>query len=256
MDEMEVDYSLQNGKMNEHQVNLVRSYYNNWEFHDSIQLKFRYIKVFGLNLRDNQAQWVILQRKTNKRRIYNHTLAENIQSLIDCQFIPYRIFQSVAEWLSPIEIEKKQPHYMLKTGIIVLENDDTFVKSVQTAIQVCEDWDQGYRLIYSGNKSVHVWLSIDENEYLTGKSNREIWGRGQREKIDKQIRKTVHQNIQARVDNEIDHRSAVDTRRVVPIVGSLNAFTGRIVSELFVENLIKADLTTLQNTYQLEDWHN
>jgi len=252
---MEIDYSLEKGMLNGYQVDLLRSYYKNWVFEDSIQLKFRYIKVFGHNLDINQPQWIVLHRKTNKRRIYNDTLVQNIQTLIDYDFVPYRIFQSVAEWLSPNEIEKQQAHYMLKTGIIVLENDDSFEKSVQTAIEISREWNEDFRLIYSGNKSVHAWLSIDENNYLEDMPVNQVWAKGQREKIDKQIRKSIYENMQDKISHEIDKRSAVDTRRVVPIVGSLNAFTGRIVTEVSAQSLINKDLIRLQESFQLKNWN-
>ena len=76
------------------------------------------------------------------------------------------------------------------------------------------------------------------------------------EKIDRKARKIAFQQIQSIISNPLDYRNAVDTRRVVPIINTINAYTGRIVSKLTYQDLEELTDKDILMRSKLRNWNN
>ncbi len=250
---MSFDYNLGAKQITSDQINLLRQYYINWEGDKTIDLKFRFIKVFGIDRSQNTTRWILLHWFVNRRRISNENLPKLILKLFDMNFIPIRLFQSVGEWLAP---NRHYNLHMIRSGILPLENDDSLLSSIECARQLLDFLPGLCYYVYSGNKSIHVWwLKFNFEDYFPEEWRKSIWSQQNREKLDRFARKKAFDSIQDKLSFELDKRNAIDTRRVVPIIGTVNAFTGRKVELLNREQLMKMDTDSLKDKTLLNHWH-
>lgn len=254
---MSFDYNIAAREICPKQISLLKEYYFNWKGDFTIDLKFRYVKIFGFDITSNNSRWILLDRFVNKRRIPNHLLPKIIIQLFEKKFVPIRLFQSVCEWLSPNDVYQlkiKNPR-MIKSGIFPLENDDSLENSINCAKQLDDKISNNKYYVYSGNKSIHLWwMGFKFEEYLTKINSADIWKYSNREKMENRARKIAFTLIQNKVSFELDRRNAVDTRRVVPIIGTINGFTGRKVSLLNRGQLRKISPKSLMKETIIENW--
>jgi hypothetical protein len=205
----------------------IRDYYETWTGSNLISLKHRTIKILVRSLSDPEIRWYHFHQLINKRRIYNDGFSEQIRDIMALDLIPLRIFQGCVEWLAPNEVNRSSSPRMISSGFIPVENDDDLKTSLKTA-QLMRELEPNSSFIFSGNKSIHTWI-YSQSPTL---SDRELAHADLREAAELKFRKSYFKKIQRKIPYELDSRITQDTRRVVPIPGSLNAFTGRVVTIL------------------------
>ena len=239
----------------DHNIKALRNYYSNLKVDLTINLKFRYIKVYTYDLKNLEFNWLSLGRFFNKRRILNSQLPSYLLSLIEKKLIPLRVFQSATTWLSPAEVFiKNQGSRLLESGIFPFESDENLEKSILAARQLSQILT-GYNIIYSGNKSIHIWWHNLNFEDKTTLTQEQIYShKFMREQEERRLRKIVFADLQSQIDYPLDRRNAVDTRRVVPVIGSVNGLTGRVVTKISKEMLFKTTPTELRQRCRLPDW--
>ncbi|MHA2250594.1 MAG: hypothetical protein ACXAD7_09530 [Candidatus Kariarchaeaceae archaeon] len=254
---MSIDYDGAAQEITSEQISLLKQYYNDWQGDFTVNLKFRYVKVFGLDVQTKQTRWIILHRFVNKRRITNEKLPIFVRVLFQKSFIPIRLFQSVCEWLAPNEIypiQTSKPH-MLTSGIYPLENDDSLISSIECARKVNDHLTTKRHLVFSGNKSIHVWwLGFNYEDFIPEEWKKNVWKGTNRENLEQWARKRVFKKIQQHIPYKLDRRNAVDTRRVVPIISTINGFTGRKVVELNQQEILKLSHTDIIKKSQISGW--
>lgn len=188
----------------------------------------------------------------------NYTiLSKSLISLIDEGLIPIRVFHSVAEWLSPNELNHSSTsNWLVNSGIVPFENDDALDVSIETAKLVYTKLNGTKHLVFSGNKSIHVWwMDFNWQEYLNVSEEEAYSKSSKREKFDRKARIIHYHKLQSKIPNSLDYRSAVDTRRVVPIINTINGFTGRLVTKLNYEELNKFNDKDILTRSNLRNWN-
>ena len=245
-------------ELSNYQLEAINRYYrNDFEIDQSIQLKFRFIKVFGLDIENQKATWIRLDNYLNKRRIGNANLRKNILELIDRGIVPIRMFHSASEWLSPnlVNFTKTFKERMIGSGFLVLENDVSLDTSIQLANELNSILQGDKLFVYTGNLSIHTWYtSFDIENYLSDLPDEtELWGN--REKYDRIARFESLKRIQEKASVTIDDRPAIDSRRVVPIINTLNGFTGRKVTKIASNSLSSINSETLMQETLIANWN-
>ncbi len=244
-------------RINESQREILARYYESWIPNSTIDLKFRFVKILCLDVKNHKLKWLLLHKYINKRRMNYSILSESLVNLIDKELFPIRVFHSVAEWLSPNELDHASTsNWLINSGIFPIENDDALDISIETAKLVYTKLNGTKHLVFSGNKSIHVWwMNFNWQEYVEVHEDEVYSKSSNREKYDRKARRISFHKLQSKITNTLDYRSAVDTRRVVPIINTINAFTGRIVTKLNYDELIKLsdkDILILSN---LRNWN-
>lgn len=221
--------------LNNKQKSIIKIYYQNWEADDTINLKHRFIKIFGFNTHKNQPQWIRLDRYRNKRVISNFMLGALIRSIIEEGFLPIRIFHSVAQWLDPRSvIHGNRKTRLIKSGYLIFENDDDLETSLKCARELDKILPGEKYYVYSGNISIHTWWrDFHSKSYLVDVEEDEFWLN--REYYDRVARYNAFKKIQRKIKFTLDDRVTIDSRRVIPMLNTLNAITNRRV--ILVKNL-------------------
>lgn len=235
---MDFDYSLAAEQLEKADLEIIKNYYNSWNYEGQINLKFRAIKIFTINEKDRNTIWINLHRSINKRRIYNHTLADAIRILIRKGIIPIRIFHSSTEWLAPNEIDSKNKHpTLISSGFLPFECDTSIDESLENA-RILVNHLPNSSITFSGNKSFHIWWNdFDVSNYIKNKESDRLWNKRFREKFELIARKKAFEEIKSQTPYELDYRISLDTRRVVPIIGTLNGFVKRKVISILSDDL-------------------
>jgi len=207
----------------------IRNYYTN-EFTDPEfpRLKFRYIKLYGYDNDTGKIMWFYLHRILNRRALINSSLKVSIAKIIEDGIYPIRLFFSASEWSYPYLIHglKSRRTRYLSPGIIPIESDIDLESSKVVAKTLIEKFDWNFKLVYSGNKSIHVW-------YYEIPGSHNI----QTVEEDLSFREEIFERVSASTPLELDRRTTVDSYRVLPVIGSLNGFTMRPVKEFLPEEL-------------------
>ncbi|MCE7735853.1 MAG: hypothetical protein GPJ54_13310 [Candidatus Heimdallarchaeota archaeon] len=243
--------------ISENQRKLLIEYYNNWNYDPSIDLRFRFVKVLGYGVNDKEARWLFMNRYCNKRRMTYDELRVGIISLLEENFIPIRIFHSACEWIAPNEIHlNPESMWIRSSGFIPLENDDSLTISILTALTVSEKLKGKKYFVYSGNKSIHVWWpAFNFEDYLNLPEVQLFGSAHKREKMERRARKLLYEQLQNQISYSIDFRNATDPRRIVPIINTVNCFTGRIVTSLTNEQLSDNNAQSIEIMTEMKDWH-
>lgn len=224
-------------KLSDDYIDLIIKYYRGWKSQQIIDIKYRFIKIFARNINSRSSDWYLLHQLVNKRRIDNNLLPKLINAIIDQGIIPLRVFHSTTEWLAPDEVWENRHHHprIIRSGFVPFENDDDLATSLKTAIEVSNLLPNCY-FVFSGNKSIHSWYPVDFSESL---KDVDIADAKQRETTERNLRYELFHRIQKQTSYTLDNRISADPRRVVPVIGTLNALTGRSVF------LLPNDLETL-----------
>ena len=242
---MSIDYDSSAKALSSQRIEDIIKYYKEWRGNFEIDFKFRFLKAFTLNIERNTTSWIYLHRVMNRRRIKNSKVPLIIRHLIDENIIPIRIFYSVSEWLAPNEIDKRKFPWILKSNILPIETDETLEISLNFAKCISSKIDGDRKYVFSGNKSIHIWfMNFNFENYLEKSEKQMILSAQTRERYDRIARRRFTESIQKFSNVEIDMRNAIDTKRVLPIIDSINGFTGNKVIELDATQL--KNLTTEQ----------
>ncbi len=244
-----IDYNKLALLINSNNYKILEEYYNDFIPDENISLKFRFIKVFVLDLDNKQTKWILLHKFVNRHRITIKNLKISILKLFDSNIIPIRIFYSVSQWLSPEKVSRNKGR-QISSGFMVFENDDSILQSIKTA-QLLHSYLSGKKInVFSGNKSIHTWwFGFNIRNYIDITDNK-LWKNY--EYYDKHARKVAANIIQNKLHISIDVRAAVDSRRVVPIINTINGFTGKKVT--LIDDVNNIDFQKLNN--QLPGWIN
>ncbi len=212
-------------------LEIIKQYYNRWEADNTINLKHRFIKLFVLNKTASKTMWIRLDKYFNKRRIQNRDVGNLIRKLIEENIYPVRIFQSVSEWLDPrAVIQGNKNTRLINSGLLVFENDDSLEESILCAKELDTVLKGNKTFVFSGNISIHVWyhdfvaenyIKVNEEEFII-----------KREYYDRVARYNAFVEFKEKINYDIDKRVIIDSRRVVPMINTINALTGRIVTKL------------------------
>ena len=232
-------YSEFASSLSNEQKSVIINYYNNWEADSTVNLKHRFIKIFGFNTVKDRPQWIRLDRYLNKRTIMNAQLGGLIRIIIQKGFIPIRIFHSVAQWLNPRAVmHGNRKIRLINSGFLIFENDDDLETSLKCAKKLQMTLPGEKYFVYSGNISIHTWWKdFQPEEFLEGVKEEELWSN--REYYDRVARYTSFNEYQSKLKYKLDDRVTIDSRRVIPMINTLNAITNRRV--LLIDNL---DVTT------------
>ena len=224
---------------------LISSFYSTWEYNGAIDLRFRAIKVWGLVRRIHKGRlkrrqsWANLQRTLHWRTIGNEKLGKAIRAYLKLNRHPIRCFMSSAEFLEPRTFSKRMLGYprMISSGIVPFEEDTSLESSIETARMLKDilkkDFD--FLLVYTGNKSIHVWLlNFNWEEWVPKKWLIRNQHRAPLREVGEYLaRKALFEWVKDQADGRsLDKDTTVDTRRIVPIIGTLNAQTNRAVITL------------------------
>jgi hypothetical protein len=110
--------------------------------------------------------------------------------------------------------------------------------------------------VYSGNKSIHVWWkNFHFEDYLNNLESEIYSSASRREKFERKARIIFYQKLQSQIPHSLDYRSATDPRRVVPIINTINCFTGRITKHLSIEELVNSNAETIRKTSEIPNWY-
>jgi len=220
----------------------IQTYYKDWQGQDTLKLKFRFIKFYGVERGVNTGKWYNLHHLLNIRRFEDSKLPDYIQQLIDSNIYPLRLFTSCTEWLAPNEVGLNPQARIIRSGLIPFENDTNLTDSIKTARLLAQRFENAI-FVYSGNKSIHCW--VIGHEPLAAKEQAFA---DRREMVEKEYRRSLFSKIHKEINFPLDRRISTDSRRVVPVPDTLNAITGRKVTVLSREQLISLstkDLCTL-----------
>ncbi|MHA2090196.1 MAG: hypothetical protein ACW98K_04995 [Candidatus Kariarchaeaceae archaeon] len=249
---MSINYADAASIITSKRITLLKNYYSTWSGNYTVDLKFRLIKIFGVDLVQNSSRWISLHRFVNKRRLDNQNLPSLLLKLIDQQFIPIRVFQSVSEWLAPNEVHHLR---MIRSNIFPIENDDSLSKSIACAKEVAETLAGEKLYVFSGNKSIHVWwINFEFEHFLTSPLQESLGTTNQSEKFNRIARSKAFKDIQQKITHKLDRRISEDTRRVIPIIGTVNAFTGKTVLQMDYETLMNITPSELLLKSSLNGW--
>ncbi len=244
-------------EINKNQQKLLVEYYNNWEYNSEIDLRFRFVKILVQRADEKEASWLFMNRYCNKRRMRYDTLKAGIIALLDENLIPIRIFHSACEWIAPNEIHRNPESMWIKnSGFIPLENDDSLTISILSALSVAEKLKHKKYFVYSGNKSIHVWWpGFNFEDYLNLPESQLFGSAHRREKMERRARKILYESLQNQISYNLDYRNATDPRRIVPIINTINCFTGRIVTSLTNEQLRDHNAQSIEKMTEIKDWY-
>ena len=223
----------------------IASFYRGWEYDlNGIDLRFRGIKVMGLvrTIRGGKLKWKVswafLHRTVNKRRILNKNVGNAIRAYLSKGRFPLRVFMSSVEFFDPRRLEKRilgVPR-ILNSGIVSFENDENIGVSIKTALAVSDVLkDYEYVFVFTGNKSIHVWvLNFNWEEWAPKKYLvRNFYNAKIREVGEFLARKKFYDwVVDATGITNLDKSTATDTRRVIPVIGTLNALTWKRVVKI------------------------
>ena len=212
----------------------IEDFYSKWEPTNQIDLKFRFLKAFIYNKNTDSFHWTYLHRKLQTRVFTNELVKDGCLRLIRAGIIPVRLFMSSSEWLYPYKIMGfySQTSRLIKTGLISLEADESLEASIQLAQKLdpfLKRHKHNVKYVYTGNKSIHSWVFLDSLDWIPNPQSF-VWTR--REKAELLGRKSFFRWISGKTNLLLDKRTAIDPRRVVPYISSLNGMTGRIVKEI------------------------
>lgn len=243
--------------ISKNQQKLLVEYYDNWEYNPVIDLRFRFVKILGQRADDKEARWLFMNRYCNKRRMNYETLKSGIISLLEEEFIPIRIFHSACEWIAPNEIHRNPTSMWIKnSGFIPLENDDSLATSILTALSVAEKLKHEKYFVYSGNKSIHVWWpGFNFEDYIDLPESALFGSAHSREKMERRARRILYEKLQNQISYSLDYRNATDPRRIVPIINTINCFTGRVVTSLTSDQLKDGSAQSIEKMAEIRDWH-
>ncbi len=224
---------------------LITSFYENWEYSGAVDLKFRAIKIWGLVRRVHKGRlkrkqsWANLQRTLHWRTIDNQKLGKAIRAYLRLERHPIRCFMSSARFLEPRAFSKRILGYprMISSGIVPFEEDTSLESSIETA-KILRDIlknDFDFLLVYTGNKSIHAWiLNFNWEEWVPKRwLIKNQYKAHLREVGEYLARKTLFAWVRDQAKGRsLDKDTTIDTRRIVPIIGTLNAQTNRVVITL------------------------
>lgn len=209
-----------------HHYKVIEQFYEEWKGPIVPDLKFRFVKMFTYNVITKSYQWNFLHRLVDRNRSVD--IREEIREGMSRGVIPLRIFHSAAEWYAPYKfVGTSHKSWILRQGIIPLECDESLASSI---IMMEELRSEIKRFVYTGNRSIHAWLTPDDDIWKRGKED--LHKPEEREKYDLFLRKLHFQRISDMVSVQLDPQTTIDSRRVIPMIGTLNALTGRIVNEI------------------------
>ncbi len=215
-------------------ISSIRDFYIE-EFRDPEfpSLKFRYIKFYGYDSIKKTYMWFYLHRVLNRRSFLQGSLKKSLIQVISKGIVPIRLFFSAAEWSYPYLIRglKSRRTRYLSPGIVPIESDVSLEVSHEVARVLAGALHGDKKFVFSGNKSIHVWLY----NFDSGSS----WDISSIETVeeDLEFRRYVFDVAQSLVPHELDRRTTEDTYRVLPVIGSLNGFTMGRVTEIPEEEL-------------------
>lgn len=245
----EQQYSNLSGKMTPTYFGQIQQFYESWQGQQLIDLNFRFIKILARHLKETEPRWYFFHQLVNKRRISNEMLPELLRSIIDEGIYPLRIFASCTEWLAPNEVWRKETPRIIRSGFVPFENDDNLHASINTACELVSVVKDPV-LIYTGNKSIHVWVPISISQL----SDKELAFADQRELAELNYRYQFFEQIKSQISYNLDKRVSTDTRRVVPIPGSLNAFTGRKVINIKPSKVCELNDQMIKENASIAGW--
>lgn len=239
----------------EQNIRVLEEYYQNWEGMKQIDLNFRFVKIFGIDQSSSSGKWINLLNFINKRRVQNHKLNRYILELFDKDFIPLRIFHSTTEWLAPNEVWIQENYHprIIRSGFMPFENDDSLEVSIQTAREV-DQLLENLIFVFSGNKSIHSWYFFEIEDYISNFTTDNFAYGSDREELERKIRRKIFFKIQNQISHELDKRIAFDSRRIVPMIGTVNGITGRKVIELTKADLYQITAGNLRSNTILKNW--
>ncbi len=217
--------------IDQERIDRIKEFYKNEYRPDAtIPLKFRFIKSFMFDENSGLFIWRSLHTLLNKRRFNENKLREDIIKAIDLGFTPIRIFHSVSNWLAPNEIRytKSQNGRLLNSGLFVLESDKNLKTSIEVAAKISQIYsNHKLYLVFSGNRSIHVWFSdFDFTQIIKNPTLLD------NEKDDLKARRKFFYKLPTDLPARLDPQTSIDSRRVVPIIGTLNGFTMKRVTLL------------------------
>ncbi len=234
--------ALRKININQQDRKFISSFYSGWEYGGSVDLKFRAIKIWGLVKRIHKGKikrkqsWASLQRTLHWRTIGNKKLGKAIRAYLKLDRYPIRCFMSSAEFLEPRAFSKRVLGHprMISSGIVPFEEDTSLESSIETArlLRDVLKKDFEFLFVYTGNKSIHTWiLDFDWEKWVPKKwLSRNQHKASLREVGEHLARKELFKWVNEQIGNRtLDKDTTIDTRRIIPIVGTLNAQTQRMV---------------------------
>ncbi len=225
--------------------NAIRNYYSNWNYDcQDIDLRFRGIKIMGLvrTIKKRKTKWHIswswLQKTINKRRVNNNNIAIHLRQYINTRRFPLRVFMTSVEFFDPRALGKRRLGYprILRSGIVSFEEDSSLQSSIHTALILSDVLkNMQHKFVFTGNKSIHVWvLDFKWEEWVPKKYLvRNYYKAHLREVSEYLARKNFFEWVaETSGVKNLDRSTTTDTRRVIPVLDTLNALTWRKVIEL------------------------
>ncbi|RMG38043.1 MAG: hypothetical protein D6732_05585 [Methanobacteriota archaeon] len=225
--------------LGEEDFETIRKFYRKY-FHPDpkMDFKFRSLKGFFYDANRDTFYWRSLHNLFNKRIFDHGKLQFLIPKGIEKGYYPIRLFQSSTRWLDPRSMGKKTDfrQIMIGNGMAVLESDTSLEESISVALK-CNDLlqEEKKRFIFTGNKSIHIWVvEFDPKKWVGRDCILDL-------ECHLKARKVFFDSIQEKIAVKLDPQTTIDIQRLVPIVGSLNGFTGRVVTELSIGDIKQFD---------------
>lgn len=238
-------------ELNDQRLQLIKSYYSKSWIQFS-QLQFRYAKLFAYNASESSYYWISPARYANIKRLTAAKFELFVSQLLQMDIYPLRIFQSSCEWLNPDRVELPTHHqrYLLNAGIFAIECDTNLADSLENSQVLSQIVHDTTWYVFSGNKSVHAWIMNAELSSWIIESDQSSY-----ENTVLQARQRYFEYLQQRLPHPTDSRTALDTRRILPMIGSLNALTGRIVTKLAKNEVATLSPAALRTKTTLIGWN-
>ncbi len=209
-----------------------------------ISFKFRFFRGFYFDANTQKYLWRSLHNLFNKRTFTQEKLKNLIPIGISKGFFPIRIFYSSTQWLNPREVgkEKDFSSFMINSGIAVLESDLNLEESIIHALQIDDVLEEKLRFVFTGNKSIHVWLTDFNAEKWLDKTYDIL----EFSIFELEARRNLFGYVKDATGIPLDSQTTIDIYRLIPIVGSLNAFTSSKVLELTRKDLEELSATEIR----------
>lgn len=224
-------------------------YSDHFEPDPSMNFKFRALRGFFYDANRKTFYWRSLHNLFNKRTFDHKRLKSLIPEGIQRGYFPIRLFQSSTCWLDPRSMGRKTDtqQVMIGNGIAVLESDVSLEDSISETLQAVKLLTNNkLRLIYTGNKSIHIWITdFDTKEWVEQECIYDL-------ECHLEARKRLFMEISKQGKFKFDPQTTIDIRRLIPIVGSLNGFTGRVVTEFTIEQLESSSADEIRERTKVE----
>lgn len=221
-------------------------------------LKFRQVKARLHNSISNRIEFRVLNRLVNFSIKDGSTLqkALDVLTVKYAQYTVLRLFSTASMYSNPAELRSISQDFSGNNNLLqswmCLETDKRIsgMSHIQTSMIFArelyaelESRNFDTHIVAGGARSIHLWFTFDYTKYLSPKllhivESSKRSDRVKRLWLEKQARKRfIEIIIPEQLDPQLDFYTAIDPRRILPIVNTWNRGARKWHTEVQIEDL-------------------